>query len=64
MDCFPVAAGTFKGLALAMAMFFAIKWHYDEGKKKHNNEREKRAVLSAGGKMAAVFVLEFRWLKS
>jgi hypothetical protein len=34
-------------------MFFAIKWHYDQGKK----GKEKRAVLRAGGKVAAVFVL-------
>jgi hypothetical protein len=34
-------------------MFFAIKWHYDQGKK----ETEKRAVLRAVGKVAAVFVL-------
>jgi hypothetical protein len=34
-------------------MFFAIKWHYDQGKK----EKEKRAVLRAAGKVAAVFVL-------
>ncbi|MDR7048699.1 hypothetical protein J2X54_001147 [Duganella sp. 3397] len=34
-------------------MFFAIKWHYDQGRK----TREKRAVLRAGGKVAAIFVL-------
>jgi hypothetical protein len=36
-------------------MFFAIKWHYDQGKKE--KEMDKRAVLSAAGKVAAVFVL-------
>ncbi|WP_307719692.1 hypothetical protein [Massilia psychrophila] len=36
-------------------MFFAIKWHYDQGKKVE--EKEKRAVLRAVGKVAAVFVL-------
>jgi hypothetical protein len=36
-------------------MFFAIKWHYDQGKKE--KEQEKRAVLRAGGKVAAIFVL-------
>lgn len=46
-------------------MFFAIKWHYDQGKKerekemgrKMEKEEEMRAVLRAGGKVAAVFVL-------
>jgi uncharacterized protein YqhQ len=38
-------------------MFFAIKWHYDQGKKEKDKEKEKRAVLRAGGKVAAVFVL-------
>jgi hypothetical protein len=33
-------------------MFFAIKWHYDRGEK-----GDRRAVLRAGGKMAAVFAL-------
>jgi len=38
-------------------MFFAIKWHYDQGKKGKQMEKEMRAVLCAGGKIAAVFVL-------
>jgi hypothetical protein len=38
-------------------MFFAIKWHYDQGKKEKEREKEMRAVLRAGGKVAAVFVL-------
>ena len=52
MDWFPIVAGTFKLLVLGTGMFFAIKWHYDQGKK----GTEKRAVLSAVGKVAAVFV--------
>jgi hypothetical protein len=52
MDWVPVVFVTFKVLALGTAMFFAIKWHYDRGEK-----RERRAVLRAGGKMAAVFAL-------
>jgi hypothetical protein len=47
----------FKVLVLGTGMFFAIKWHYDQGKKEKENEMEKRAVLRAGGKVAAVFVL-------
>ncbi|MFL6673968.1 MAG: hypothetical protein ACJ8LG_11845 [Massilia sp.] len=53
MDWVPIVFVTFKVLVLGTGMFFAIKWHYDQGKK----EKEKRAVLLAGGKVAAVFVL-------
>ncbi|GAB3416057.1 hypothetical protein NX774_10240 [Massilia agilis] len=53
MDWIPVALLTFKILVLATGMFFAIKWHYDQGKK----VEEKRAVLLASGKVAAVFLL-------
>jgi hypothetical protein len=53
MDWIPIVFVTFKVLVLGTGMFFAIKWHYDQGKK----EKEKRAVLRAVGKVAAVFVL-------
>ena len=53
MDWIPIVFVTFKVLVLGTCMFFAIKWHYDQGKK----EKEKRAVLRAVGKVAAVFVL-------
>jgi hypothetical protein len=55
MDWIPIVLVTFKVLVLGTGMFFAIKWHYDQGKK--DNEKEKRAVLRAAGKVAAVFVL-------
>lgn len=55
MDWFPIAAFIFKVLALGIGMFFAIKWHYDQGNKE--KKKETRAVLRAGGKVAAVFVL-------
>ncbi|KQV33218.1 hypothetical protein [Massilia sp. Root335] len=55
MDWIPVVFVTFKLLVLGTGMFFAVKWHYDQGKKGKENER--RAVLRAGGKVAAVFVL-------
>lgn len=55
MDWFPIVAGTFKVLALCIGMFFAIKWHYDQGKKKQ--QMNTRAVLRASGQVAAVFVL-------
>jgi hypothetical protein len=52
MDWVPIVFVTFKALALGIGMFFAIKWHYDQGKK-----GETRAVLRTGSKMAAAFVL-------
>ena len=55
MDWIPIVFVTFKVLVLGTGMFFAIKWHYDQGKKE--KEMEKRAVLRAAGKVAAVFVL-------
>ncbi|MFJ2990131.1 hypothetical protein ACIPF8_19875 [Collimonas sp. NPDC087041] len=53
MEWIPIVLVTFKVLVLGTGMFFAIKWHYDQGKK----ATEKRAVLRASGKVAAVFVL-------
>ncbi|MEM4988026.1 hypothetical protein V8G57_11575 [Collimonas sp. H4R21] len=53
MDWIPIVLVAFKVLVLGTGMFFAIKWHYDQGKK----GKEKRAVLRAGGKVAAAFVL-------
>jgi Tfp pilus assembly protein PilO len=57
MDWIPVVFVTFKFLVLGTGMFFAIKWHYDQGKKEKDKEKEMRAVLRAGGKVAAVFIL-------
>jgi len=55
MDWIPIVFVIFKFLVLGTGMFFAIKWHYDQGKKGRLDER--RAVLRAGGKVAAGFVL-------
>ena len=55
MDWIPIVLVTFKVLVLGTGMFFAIKWHYDQGKKE--KEMEKGALLRAVGKVAAVFVL-------
>ena len=55
MEWIPIVLVTFKVLVLGTGMFFAIKWHYDQGMKE--KERDMRAVLRAGGKVAAVFVL-------
>ncbi|SFC58959.1 hypothetical protein SAMN05216344_12368 [Polaromonas sp. OV174] len=53
IDWIPIVFVTFKALTLGTCMFFAIKWHYDQGKK----ATDKRALLRAGGKVAAVFML-------
>ncbi len=57
MDWIPVVLVTFKFVVLGIGMFFAIKWHYDQGKKEKEKAMENRAVLRASGKVAAVFVL-------
>ena len=55
MEWTPIVFVVFKVLVLGTGMFFAIKWHYDQGKKL--KVTEKRAVLRAAGKVSAVFVL-------
>jgi hypothetical protein len=59
MDWIPIVFVTFKVLVLGTGMFFAVKWHYEQGKKKNKQEKEKdtRALLRSSGKVAAVFVL-------
>ena len=57
MDWIPKVLVTFKILVLGTGMFYAIKWQYDQGKKEAEKGRERRAVLRAGGKVAAVFLL-------
>ncbi|MCB5362372.1 hypothetical protein H0484_01175 [Pusillimonas sp. CC-YST705] len=34
MDWFPIVFITFKIVVFGVGMFFAIKWHYDQDKKK------------------------------
>ncbi|MGV1791244.1 MULTISPECIES: hypothetical protein [Rhizobium] len=51
MDWFPIVFIVFKVLVLGTGMFFAVKWHHDQG------EEERRAALRMGGKIAAIFVL-------
>ena len=55
MDWIPVVFIAFKLLVLGIGMFFAIKWHYDQGKKVKAQDRG--AVLRIGAMVAAVFVL-------
>lgn len=52
MDWVPIVFVTFKVVAFCTAMFFAIKWHYDQGEK-----QERQVVLRTGAKVGAVFVL-------
>jgi formate-dependent nitrite reductase membrane component NrfD len=52
MDWVPIVFVIFKAVALGAAMFFAIKWHYDQGQK-----GETLALVRTGGKAAALFVL-------
>ncbi|KQQ96438.1 hypothetical protein [Massilia sp. Leaf139] len=55
MEWFPIVAVTFKLLVLGTGMFFAIKWHYDQGKK--GKVQERHAVLQGAAKAAAIFML-------
>jgi uncharacterized protein YneF (UPF0154 family) len=57
MDWIPIVLITFKAIVLGTGMFFAIKWHYDQGKKNPDKTKEMRAVLVASSKAVAVFVL-------
>jgi hypothetical protein len=57
MEWFPIVAFTFKFLVLGTGMFFAIKWHYDQGKKDKDRKKEMRAVLRAGVKVGVLFVV-------
>ncbi|KQQ33541.1 hypothetical protein ASF61_10730 [Duganella sp. Leaf126] len=56
VDWIPVVFFIFKFLVLGTGMFYAIKWHYDQGKKK-GKEEERRAVLRASVKVVVGFVL-------
>ncbi|WP_027014966.1 hypothetical protein [Comamonas composti] len=53
IDWVPVVFLTFKVLIFGTCMFFAIKWHYDQGKK----GADKRALLRTGGKLMIIFML-------
>ena len=55
MDWVPIVFIVFKVLVLGTGMFFAIKWHYDQGKKVRPHDT--RSVLRSGAAVAAVFVL-------
>ena len=57
IDWVPVVFVTFKVLIFGTCMFFAIKWHYDQGKKDKDKAKQNRAVLRASGKVVTIFVL-------
>ena len=57
IDWTPIVFVTFKAFVLITGMFFAIKWHYDQGKKDQDKAKQNRAVLRASGKVVAVFML-------
>jgi len=57
MEWIPIVLVTFKFVVLATGMFYAIKWHYDQGRKDKDKAKEMRAVLRAGGKAVVLFVL-------
>ncbi|WP_169804510.1 hypothetical protein [Sphingomonas pituitosa] len=39
----PILLGTFKIAVFGTGMFFAIKWHYDQGRKKKEEDARIRA---------------------
>ena len=43
MEWVPIVFITFKVLVFSTCMFFAIKWHYDQGKKKKNESNGSSA---------------------
>ena len=54
IDWVPVVFVTFKVTIFAACMFFAIKWHYDQGKKKG---ADTRTLIRTGVKVVGAFIL-------
>lgn len=52
MDFFPVVFIIFKVVVLGAAMFFAVKWHYDQDRKVR-----KSGVIIAVGKISAILIV-------
>lgn len=44
VDWFPIVFFPLKILVLGVGMFFSIKWHYDQDKKKKNETSGPRAL--------------------
>jgi len=51
MEWTPIAFGMFKASALGIGMYYAIKWHYDQGGKE-----DRIALRRTGGVVAAAFL--------
>jgi hypothetical protein len=56
MDWIPIVLVTFKVIVLGTGMFFAVKWHYDQGKK-GKAPLEKGALARGIGKVVAIFLV-------
>ncbi|MBV8625780.1 MAG: hypothetical protein JO174_20045 [Herbaspirillum sp.] len=54
-DWFPIVFFTLKMIVIGTGMFFAIKWHYDQGQK--GRVMERRALLRVAGMVAGGFLL-------
>lgn len=54
IDWIPVVFVTFKVSIFALCMFFAIKWHYDQGKKKG---ADSRTLILTSAKVVGAFIL-------
>lgn len=57
MEWIPAVFVVFKLLVLGTGMYYAIKWHYDQGKKDKEQGKERRTVLRAACLVAAIFVV-------
>lgn len=55
MEWFPIVFFTFKALVLGTGMYFAIKWHYDQGKKE--NGMDRRRLVIGVAKVVLIFVV-------
>jgi hypothetical protein len=53
IDWVPVVFVVFKAVMFGTCMFFAIKWHYDQGKK----GADRRALLRTVAKIVAAFLV-------
>lgn len=46
MDWVPIVFVTFKVAVFGTGMFFAIKWHYDQGKKAKEEDRKRQGLTA------------------
>ncbi len=55
MGWVPLVFVIFKLTVFGFGMFFAIKWHYDRGRKNPDHKAETRTVILSVGKVAILF---------